>query len=210
MMSHAAAASSFSVSFVRTCRSHRPHRGPWLPQVLTKETENGQMASRLRHPEADRRTAPWGRGRWVDEDTFKKRLEKPDTKQLTKCCFNRGGGITGHHLLGDDTSPKRSFCGQFISLCGSMLSSMCLRSMHAWCGSEFPAQPSRSEASWNSVSPAEMIAQCSGKWSGKKQWKGWLTLQLINPIPYHGTGIYLPTWIVDFSYNPGVISYIIY
>ena len=101
---------------------------------------------------------------------------RADTKQLTKCCLNRGGvssrGIT---CLVMTLRQTDHFVSSSYIPCVSMLSSMCLRSMHAWCGrhpqtfakrsivSRFTCwddcKRSRSEASFLG-SPAEMIAQC--------------------------------------------------
>ena len=59
--------------FVRTFRSHWCH---------------GQMASWLWR----RNEKNGGSRKWVDEYVKKKGLNS-DTKQLTKCCFNGGGGV---------------------------------------------------------------------------------------------------------------------
>ena len=183
--------------FVRTGRSHWCH---------------GQMAFGLR----GRNEKNGGRRKWVDQYVQKKGLNS-DTKQLTfNAVLTKGCHHGAGFLLGDDTSLKTT--DHFVAICGSMLSSMCLRSMHAWCGRistslreakhRFGAQ---TFAKRSIVSRFTCWDDCAmqGKRSGKNSERiDWLCSL---SIPYHTMGlVYSPTWIVDFLYNPGVISYIIY
>ena len=184
--------------FVRTGRSHWCH---------------GQMAFGLR----SRNEKNGGRRKWVDQYVQKKGLNS-DTKQLTfKAVLTKGCHHGAGFLLGDDTSLKKQIILWHLHIaCVSMLSSMCLRSMHAWCGrhpqsfakrsivSRFTCwddcKRSRSEASFLG-SPAEMIAQCKAN-EAEKTVKG-----LIDFAAYQTMGlVYSPTWTVDFLYNiiPGL------
>ena len=131
-----------------------------------------------------------------------------DTKQLTKCCFNRGASSRGITCLVMTLRQNRSFCGQFISLAkGYELPTGPLRFNGIFHVPALNARMVRKtstnvcEAKHRFLgSPAEMIAQCKAN-EAEKTVKG-----LIDFAAYQSHTI---PWDWYIHLHESLISYII-